>query len=926
MRPILLKMTGFGPYASTEVVDFRELGDNGLFVITGDTGAGKTTIFDAMTYALFGEASGESRDDPKGFRSKYASADTKTEVEFTFSVRGIEYNIKRNPEYERPKSRGDGVTKQVAGVELSGPDGLLLTKNGEVLAKVEEIVGVNADQYKKIAMIAQGDFLKLLLASTEQRIEIFRKLFDTSGYKSLQEKIKADYNVLSAEYKASTSSIDQYISEIVVLDEDVLCADVALAKSGKMDISQELELLDRLIDSDDNRKNEAEREAKQINDKRIDLEKELKSQQDKNQLREQLIEARSQYEAANSSISTAKNRLDEAKSKSEDIIRFGNEAVKLEESLKDYDELEETVAKKKACESSLNDLSKELESCQSKLESMNKQLKVDSEKRESLKGYDAKLVKIEAEISSLENEDEALKDLINKYKLCSQARDKASQSLDEYIAAKKQSEEDEAVYVIMNRSFLDAQAGLLAANLVEGSPCPVCGSVHHPSPAVLAQEAPTEEALKKAEEKAKKSQDITNNASVLSGNAKTTYENYFSELKIFAGNVLGLDDIQDLEIIKSKGNEAFAEIKAKKEQAISRMNEAKANLIEYESLEKAILLLSDEINTLGETITGCKEKKAANESELTSLSNRQKALVDKLKYNSKDEVITAINSLRNEARTYQDEIESATKSYEEIQNRISNLSGSITSLAEAVGDTPIVDLSEQESQLKETITRYDVISALINSAFSRKEKNEQIKKNILEKSQQLEHAGDKLKWMKSLSDTANGEISGKSKVKLETYIQSVYFDKIINKANARFMQMTNNQYMLKRREEASNNKSQTGLDLDVIDITNNTSRPVNSLSGGESFVASLSLALGLSDEIQSSAGGIQLDSMFIDEGFGTLDPEILQQTMRALLSLTDGNRLVGIISHREELKSQIDKQIIVTKDIHVGSHVRIVAE
>jgi exonuclease SbcC len=456
---------------------------------------------------------------------------------------------------------------------------------------------------------------------------------------------------------------------------------------------------------------------------------------------------------------------------------------------------------------------------------------------------------------------------------------------------------------------------------MDGEKCPVCGSVNHPSPAVLTERAPTEAELNKAKDLYEKAQQYVSRLSADAGTLKGTANAKLEEIKKQSNELIGTFESKT---IKSEIENALKELRdnllelnkklAKENENISRKTNLEKFIPEKEKESKDI---ADKINNLGITVS-------AIETEIKNIREQSGRLSEILEFDSKDKAVTAINALETRKIIMQKALENAQKSYSDCKSTVDELIGKITALLNQLKNTELIDTSVIKQEKISVESKKSKVALAITEVTGRIKSNSSVLGNIIKQSGNLTEVEAKWTWVKSLSNTANGNISGKEKIKLETYIQMTFFDRIIAKANTRFMVMSGGQYELKRRIEAENKQIQSGLELDVIDHYNGTERSVKTLSGGESFKASLSLALGLSDEIQSSAGGIQLDTMFVDEGFGSLDEESLQQAIRALAGLTEGNRLVGIISHVAELKEKIDKQIIVTKDKSGGSFVRVI--
>jgi len=767
MRPLMLTLSAFGPYAGEETIDFTKLGTKGLYLITGDTGAGKTTIFDAIVFGLYGEASGEARGADM-LRSKYAAADTPTYVRMLFSYRGAEYRITRNPEYRRPSRKGEGYTVNKADAELVCPDGRIVTKNREVTRAVTELLGLDKNQFTQIVMIAQGDFLKLLYARTEDRSRIFREIFHTKAYQTLQERLKTEAGALRQEYETLEKSIDQYLEGILCEEEDFAARMDSVRQNRKAIPTEDIVTLiqERIA---------AQEEQLILLQKRLDTyEKELEQV---NQVIGRVNERKKR-----------KEELEEAKKR---LLRIGPSLTLIQEQYdrkqRVFQEFEEGRAQlERAYRDSLEMLEKKEAQEQMRLQ-------VERLRRETAAGRKA-------------YEQAAL--------LHRRAKD---------------------IYDEMERQYLDEQAGVLALHLEKGKPCPVCGSLTHPMPAKQKEGAPSKEAVDRARKEAETANVRLHKASEEAGALKGRLESAQEQYRLM------------LEAETDKEKEAV--------------------LFRFTGKEEAEKML--------------REKERENLQLKRELAEMEK-------------------EYRNQEKEFQ---------------RCRNIAEMLERQLEEDGETVPEELEEKRCALTEqkqlALKEQRELHRCVQT-------NAGIVRDIEKRGRQMKAVEEKWGLIGELAGTFNGNVAGKDKIMLETYVQMTYFDRMIGRANTRFMMMSGGQYELKRAA-AQNIKSQSGLELDVVDHYNATVRSVRTLSGGEAFLASLSMALGLSDEIQSTAGGIALDTMFVDEGFGYLDDEALAQAIRALQGLAEGNRLVGIISHVGSLKEKIERQIVVTKEKSGGS-------
>lgn len=919
MRPTKLIISAFGPYAGKTTIELDKLGKSGLYLITGDTGAGKTTIFDAITYALFGEASGKNRS-VNMFRSKYADADTKTEVELTFEYAGKEYYVKRNPEYERLKTRGDGYTTEKANAELHYPDGRIVTRLNEVNKGVVNILGIDRDQFTQIAMIAQGDFLKLLLASTDERKKIFQKIFHTQNYYIIQEELKKESAKLNKEYEKNSDSIKQYIAGISFDEDDVISIDVEKAKAGELTMEDVISLLYKLVENDKESADSLSVKIESIEKQMTEISDQLARADEQKKTEDLLKKSTDELNKATPKLAELKTILSEKEAKQPDIDKLNDNASKLKSELTEYDELD---VKKLSLEKLSKDIEEITNSIKEKKETVDKlKANIDSYKEEAdlLKKADEEKYKLDTKKEELEKNIGNILDIEKSLIVLENLKKDLLECQEDYRSKSADSEIKKKDYDAKHKAYLDEQAGILAENLQENEPCPVCGSKSHPFLAKKSQDAPTKEELEKSKKLYESAERLATQASEKASSINATIFEKESSILKNANNFVKAEIIEELSnLIEEKKNEYNDEINS----VNIMIEEAQKRVKRKQKLE--VLIPENEATYEAENVKIAELEKSlvAKNTEKGTTDKRINELISKLSFSSKKDAKSKIDSLLKQKELIETEIKNAKDEYFDCDKNIAALNAVIEQSKKSLEGKIEFDVEQNNESLKILTEQKKTLAAKLQSVLTRITTNTGILDNIRDKAEEVSKIEKKLTWVKSLSNTANGSLAGKEKVMLETYIQMTYFDRIIERANIRMMIMTNGQYELKRRIEADNNRRQSGLDLDVIDHYNGTQRSVNTLSGGESFKASLSLALGLSDEIQSSAGGIQIDTMFVDEGFGSLDEESLEQAIRALADLTEGNRLVGIISHVSELKERIDKQIIITKEKSGGSFAKI---
>ena len=919
MRPINLTVSAFGPYAGKTILEMDKLGENGLYLITGDTGAGKTTIFDAITYALYGEASGDNRE-PSMFRSKYAEATTPTEVELVFSYAGKTYTVKRNPEYERPKSRGEGFTTQKAEAQLIYPDGRVVAKQRDVDNAIRDIMGINRSQFLQIAMIAQGDFLKLLLSPTEERKKIFRQIFKTQLYQDLQDRLRKESGQLSDKCDAARNSIKQYIDGIACDENDVLSIEVEKAKNGLLPAKDVMDLVDCLLTQDHDKKTAIQKSISDA-DKALEIvNANLGKIEAKEQTQKALDQARDNLTRENEANLALKAAFDIEKGKISEREQLVEEKSKIEAEFPRYEALDALEKQIKNDEDIISKNERQLKKDREQYAIDEAEFKILKKEFESLADAGEGKEKLSRQKEKVQEKLIKLQNLSALFKDFHKLGDNLDTRQSEYKKASEASEKATADYEAKNRAFLDEQAGIIAETLESGKPCPVCGSLEHPCIAHKSAKAPTEAQLKIAKENADKARKAAEDSSGKCKEAKgmldakkVETEKLVKELWQSVAFEEAENKLPEEQKVVSAEITALDTALSEEEKKVSRRSELAESLPKTEK-------------TLKERDKDISNRNTALEADKASLSAKKKQRdTDKesLRFDSIAEAQSKSDALGKTVSEMKKAYDNAQSALSDSDKKIAGYNASTTELSKQLSSDCVLDKEAETKKKVELSKKRAADDDAAKALHTRIESNTKVLANIRAKVGDLDTLEKCYTWLKALSNTANGNISGKEKVMLETYIQMTYFDRIIARANTRFMIMSGGQYELKRRKEAENNRSQSGLDLDVIDHYNGTERSVKTLSGGESFKASLSLALGLSDEIQASAGGVKLDTMFVDEGFGSLDEESLDQAMKALLSLADGNRLVGIISHVADLKNRIDKQIVVTKEKSGGSKANI---
>lgn len=920
MRPIKLTLSAFSSYSQKTVLDLDKLGESGLYLITGDTGAGKTTIFDAITYALYGEPSGDIRE-VSMLRSKNAKPETPTEVELVFSYGGKEYTVKRNPEYERPKTRGEGLTNQPADATLIYPDGRVITKSSDVTKAIEEILGINRNQFMRISMIAQGEFRKLLDATTEERINIFRHIFKTGLYDTLREKLSQKTSELKSKCETIKSNINQHIEDVTYDSSNPLSFDMEKAKDGKLPIEQIIEVIEELISEDD----KSLSDLRKLIDKNYiqfkTVTENLANIENQERLKKALEEAQKNLDDERNIFKTLETNFQEEKNKIPKRDNLVKNKLKIEDEFSQYDDLaklEEEIEKQKT---KISDNEKKLKDANLSCEQKSNELAKLKKEMDSLKNSGEYKKDLENKLEKANDKQNKLKDISDSFAELHNLSDKLINLQEKYKNASEKSTELNKKYDEKNRAFLNEQAGIIAETLSVGKPCPVCGSTHHPHLAEKSESAPTESELKQAKTDAEQARKEAVDKSGDCNTCKTKLQSKNDELgklveSIWTGT--SLEKVED--VLPKEQKDVLSEInKLKDDIAIENIKIERKN-----ELEEIIPKNEEELKKTENEISNLKTNLASISSDLKGINNQITNLKNILRYENKALAEEKVRSIETQIKKLREDYDDAQKKFQESDKKLSGYKSRVEELKNQISSDPKLDKEEELNKMTELEEKKKEYENQLRSLDLRAGTNKKALQNILDKKGNLDKLEKHYAWMKALSDTANGKISSKEKIKLETYIQMTYFDRIIKRANRRLLTMSDNQYELIRREVAENNRSQSGLDLDVNDHYIGQVRNVKTLSGGESFQAALSLALGLSEEIQASSGGVKLDTMFVDEGFASLDPDSLDQAISVLYGLADGNRLVGIISHVESLKTRIDKQIVVTKEKSGGSKAEII--
>lgn len=1024
MKPLVLKLSAFGPFANEVIIDFTVF-TQGLFLISGETGAGKTTIFDGICFALYGDLSGENRKSEM-MRSDFAKADVATQVDFSFSHQQKNYRIVRNPSYYRKSKRGKGMTKENANAVLYEENTILSSNVKEVNTRIEEILGMTRSQFKQIAMVAQGEFLNLLYASSKERVAIFRKLFDTQYYCRVQDQLKRNYLTCKEEFEKNNADMLQIEQMAIFSKEDEEYQDYLSCLNDVYQMDQFISILQQ---HQQRNQSSFQRKTEQLQQLQTTIEKQqlsLAKALEHNDIVVQLQQLRAKWSLLEQQNATYEKKIEQVKMANrilEHLLplekqyqekqrqnqqhqrQYEQSIIEMEKAEAIHQKAEQEVMALQSMEEQRQALLIKKEEIQRQLpeyeereevkQQLNHQMKILQEnqnRRKQLekanlecerqlhivneyvkqheKDYDRQIVlqqQYHEKLLQLEKL-EQLRMLVNRWENSQKTFLQNQRQYQDYANVVRQEEEQ---YSNLEKAYYDNIAGVLAMNLKEAQPCPVCGSLHHPKKAVWRERPIQKDQLDQRKQQLEQHKEELRKKAMNAGNRKGEMEAIEKEIQAISSyptsafpKIITLYDNtkrakNELEIryqnmqqqmVKNKKQEqkreelqqtkenylqCLATIQAQQQEVEIKIGQLQITLemkqrLPYASKEEAqqqYFQCQQKLEKIQERQAKAQEQK---EQASQQLAQWQKAKKDLLLLLEKD---------AEEMQHYQEQIqqrkeELCLKEEEIVHYRLNEtqrneLEEDIHRYQMECRSTMVLLKDKEKKVQKEEFVDVTLKKAELEQLKGKKESlenernamdkiiftNHQCLLQLKQKKKESERIEQRYQLLKTLSDTANGEISSKEKISFEVYVQSVYFDFVLQAANQRLMRMSDGRYQLLRKEEASNLRSQSGLEIEVLDEWTNKRRDVKSLSGGESFKAALSLALGLSDVVQSRSGGIHMDAMFIDEGFGSLDSESLTKAMEMIASLSlDTNKLIGVISHVEELKLQIDQKIEVIRD------------
>lgn len=979
MKPLRLTMTAFGPFAGIETIDFTALCESGVFLITGPTGAGKTTIFDAICFALYGKASGDARQN-ENFKSDFAPETTLCSVCFEFELRGKAFTVLRQPPQQKLTSKG-GYTAVPGKAEFTLPDGNVVTGAADVTARVTEILGINLGQFKQIVMLAQGEFQRLLAASSDEKQEIFRRIFSTQLFDRFAQE-------LGEKTRALNEQIRKHLDAIAVCANSMDCAGdaelFALTQAEATDVEALLGMADSLLARDKQALEAAEAtlaiagaerdglnlEQITVTNKKFAVLEDLRQKtavlQNRKgfiadqKLKLELIHGAQQVSKSDRLIAQLNEQLAEYAREVQEcqnrLPQLSN-TMKLSQSAlheaKAREDVKQTLIAHRAGLEAARDLFERIARHQNELLGLTKNL-------ERLRKNEALLQKLKTRAGLLTQHTDAkgkLEQAVNLARLC----EKAAVRGGEFTVAK-------AAYIARYDLFLSAQAGILARTLAENIPCPVCGSFEHPMPAKLAGDVPTQAALDEnralldrlsgelstleAELRAccrqinymddvfnfseEEATEHTDEIAAVLRRFKAREAGLRESLAALESEILeaaGLDDIdkkfddeiyvlEEITRLTSLVQRARGDIESNRRQTDELREQLTAGIKDEQQLNAEITAANAQILHIDEQITACTGQFIDAKSEYDKLCrtielsrskmfalNNQLSLAQnqfgadlKIHHFTSRQMYEEHRELIGKAKELETMVEAystaCTAAFTELHSLESELAGKAPRDAQAL-TARHKELTEQ----MEDFTRKKV------SLSARLQVNAQAVTAIRTRFSGMAELYDEYKNVSELYRLASG--NNAQRLSFESYVLASYFDDIIALANLRLSKMTGARYELRRKTDREKFGRSSGLSLEMIDNYSGKARHITTLSGGESFKTALALALSLADIVQMYAGGVVIDTMFIDEGFGTLDEESLSAAVQTLTSLSEDGRLVGIISHVSELKERIPARINV---------------
>ena len=927
MRPLKLIMSAFGSYAGVQELDFTCLGDNGLYLICGDTGAGKTTIFDAISYALYdapsggGEGKADALRSTKMLRSMYAAPDTPTYVTLRFAHQGQEYVIRRSPAYMRPKQRGTGLVEEKPSAELTLPDGTVVADRS-VNSRLVELLGLNREQFKQVSMIAQGEFRELLKADTDKRITLFRDLFNTANYNLLQDRLAQDAAQQKQRCEEQRQIIRDALRTVTYTVDEAHAEQLRALQEDRLPPAEADDLIAEYIAIDTKEEQQLQAQSMLYEQESAEAQRQRELALRRMEVARQLAQTEMLIEQDAAEISQAEANLAHAKEQQPLAAKYAAEASGIEAHYPDYDQREASRAALHTIEQALVNNRNEHDLLQTTIATLEASIASCKAEQEALGGCAA-----EAERQK-KSAEEAMRllgefdQLCNEYDSLLTARNQAQICLQHWQAHAEAVNAAQAAYHQLATTWFSQQAGHLAKECLQpGLPCPVCGSTEHPQPAQLQGTVVDKTAVDKAEQARDAAQKKENAAHRAYDVAHADVQQRLTAVSKKALDMLGVaspDDIPD------KAGARKSALLQQQHDAQTKLRAAQQGAARYTAIIRELPMQEADLNRKQHRLSELSADIAAQRATCSSLDEQLRQLSAQLAFPDKKAAQQHVALLHRQSAEIEQRLLAADTICRKAVENARTHHGQADAYRQQLSEMPELDLPAIEQRLSALNASRQQLNAESRSLLIRLTRNQHAQAAIAAARAVLAKEDVRLSWLTELARTANGRLEGREKIMLETYVQMACFERILRHANRRMKALSRGQYELVRAA-AADKRSQTGLELNVRDYTNSTERSVASLSGGEAFLASLSLALGMSDEIQAQEGGVELDVLFVDEGFGSLDENLLRLAVDTLKSLGENRRLVGVISHVQELRERIDRKIVVSKGPDGASRARIEA-
>ncbi len=921
MRPLTLWMKAFGPFGGEVELPLSALGEHGLYLITGVTGAGKTTLFDAIAFALYGEPSGAVRDAGM-LRSKYAPPSEAAYVRMAFVHRGQTYTVERTLPRERDSRRGGGTVTEPGGATLYWPDGRApLTRPTDVTRAITELLGVNKQQFCQIAMIAQGAFQQVLLAGTSERSAIFREIFGTRPYQAFQAQVKADAAKLEEACRQTDRDMAGRMAAVRAEEGSPEAARLMPMQRAVPAPAEARELIASLLEGDGARIAALGEELAACDAQVSRADALLGRAAQRASLQAELAHAEQRLAAGAAQLGALAAALAAEEARAPQAAELKAAAAAARAELPRYDALDALASREaqaaQAAKQAADDAAARLH------ERDDLQTRTTAAKAElaALQTAEADAERLAADSQRQAERAARLQALLAEAKALAADAQKLHAAQAAYRAAADAAAAARAGHLAQQRLFLDAQAGLLAQTLIEGEPCPVCGSRQHPRPAAAPAQALDKAHLdalqQKAEALERDAARQSEQAAALSGAAQRARAHVADAAA--ALGVPGEPEALPAALPPLLQNEvsqaqALAAALAKARTGAARARELR------EALPRAEATLAER----GARLTAADAALAAAQALAGELAAGLATQRGALPHTSRAQALRALEAKEAQAAALDASLAAAQAAHTAARDAAARESARREALAGQLAAFHAPDAAQLAQEKAALLARREGLLASRQALLTRRDVNAQQLAAMEALAREAAAQAEKRAWLIPLSQTVNGDLrQGRERMMLETYVQTTYLDRVLARANTRLMRMSGGQFELARRIGTDDLRIQSGLELNVTDHYSGGERDVRSLSGGEQFKASLALALGMSDEVQAASGGVRLDTLFIDEGFGTLDEESLTAAVDVLATLSEGNRLVGVISHVQQLKERIDRQVVVVKKRGGGSAVSL---